>query len=139
MCDASCDGPQVQEGEWRRAAKAHHCYACHEAIRVGELHHVLSGVWEDGWESYRHCVRCWRMVCELGAITGEAVQLDLNCGEAFEGPEDDPMHELAFMTRAEMQEWAAVKRAKQDTDRAELRAFSRRMRAERAAEEHTDG
>jgi hypothetical protein len=76
------------------------------------------------------------MVCELGAITGEAVQLDLNCGEPFEGPEDDPLHALAFMTRAEMQEWAALKRAKQDKDRAEGREYARRRRAELAAEEN---
>ncbi len=106
MCDYDSDSPAAYWPRWRRARKEHLCCACAEQIKRGELYHYTSGIWDEP-DQFKHCARCWKMLCDLVELTASNVQLDLDCGEPFEASEDDPMHALAFMTRTEGQAYAA--------------------------------
>ena len=106
MCGLDPDVPSTFSTRWRRARKEHQCCACCETIRPNELYHYFSGVWDGQGDDFKHCARCWQMVCDLQALGAEAVDLTLNCGEAFEASDDHPMHGLAFVTRAEGQRFA---------------------------------
>lgn len=103
MCSLyDCDGAAFETRTWRRARKAHECYACDDPVRAGDRYHVTSSKDDGEIETYKHCARCWSMIEALWASGVEAVQWNLNCGETFEDPPDD-MAELAFLTPDEMQ------------------------------------
>lgn len=42
----------------RKARKAHRCYECDVIIQRGDLHVVISGVWDGGPESFDYCDSC---------------------------------------------------------------------------------
>ncbi len=76
-CDCSVDVDEpVRFVEHRivRARKQHECCECQEPIKVGERHHVESGVGYDGDHyRYRTCVTCMRIrehYCGGGWIWG---------------------------------------------------------------------
>ena len=109
MCDVDAL-PGTSARRWQRARKTHTCTACRETIRPGDLYHVLTGVWDGEWDSFKHCARCWKMIRALADLTGEAVDLELNCGETYEPVgDDDPLLALAFLTPDEAQVWAETR------------------------------
>lgn len=103
MCDLDLECADHSESVCRRARKEHKCCACGDTIPRGHKYHVekLIGVGSDaGVETYKHCVRC-SMMYELlrrTAQPGDLIDLTLDCGEVWDGPEDDPFQLLAFMT-----------------------------------------
>lgn len=44
----------------RRAAKAHHCEMCGAMIRVGDLHHVSTNLYDGRVYDWRECIWCHR-------------------------------------------------------------------------------
>jgi len=106
MCDF--DEPSVDLGrKWRKARKAHVCFACHEPISPGHYYHHSVMIFDGGIDVYKHCARCWMMIEALWAETGEAVEFGLDCGETWEDPPDD-VAALAFMTPEEAQQHALL-------------------------------
>ncbi len=108
MCDSWYDeGPSAWSESWRRARKSHKCCACHEAIPAGHRYHYASGIWDGRPGSFKHCARCWHLLCLLEERT-EGVALRLDCGELWRDNFRDPEPaELAFLTKDEAQELVA--------------------------------
>lgn len=55
----SCDQPKFASHTQPVARKQHVCIECKAHIPKGEKHHRVSGMWEDGLESFR-----WHQACE---------------------------------------------------------------------------
>lgn len=106
MCDAD-EAPSFYADEWRRARKRHTCCACDETIQKDHLYHYAKGLWDGYFATFKHCARCWRLFDNLNQRNPGEVQLGLDCGEEYEGPETDPMYVMAFMTPEEAQRYAA--------------------------------
>ena len=41
-----------------KARKGHKCVECHEIIKIGSLHEVVSGRWDTEMSRFRTCARC---------------------------------------------------------------------------------
>jgi hypothetical protein len=109
MINADEGAPEAWSERWRRARKEHRCCACRETIRAGDRYHYVSGIWEGGPASFKHCARCWAMFAELTERTrwGDSVALQLDCGQSWEdvftdAPPDE-IAALAFLTPDEAQ------------------------------------
>lgn len=106
MCDIfDCDRPSAYREVWRRARKEHRCEACYEPIRPGERYNYVSGVWDGEASAFKRCARCaftFKRLVDLAPV-GDVVALDLDCGEVYEG-DDQELLALAFMTPTEAQE-----------------------------------
>lgn len=102
MCDFNTEGPDAFTERWRTARAEHECCACRETIRVGDRYKHSSGVWDGNPASFKHCARCAEVLDILVRENPDGVDLELNCGEVYEG--DNPrMYELAFMTPEQAQ------------------------------------
>lgn len=55
-CDA--DAPRVYRESWPTARRNHKCCECGRTIAAGETYQHVSGLWENGFESYKTCERC---------------------------------------------------------------------------------
>jgi hypothetical protein len=53
-----CDSPQFLDFRNARAAKQHLCSLCHWEIAKGEVHEVVTGVWDDVWDRFRMHLDC---------------------------------------------------------------------------------
>lgn len=101
MCYADV-WPDFYRDDWRRARREHRCSVCGERMLPRHYYHVVSGKWEGEVRTYKHCARCWTLYERLSDDGCNDVDLELDCGETYEG--DDPeMHALAFVTREEAQ------------------------------------
>ena len=94
MCDSD-EAVEPLVSAFRRARKQHECFAHYTAIIY------------DGFEAFKHCLRCWAIGNAILEAGGESCQYDLHCGvsweEAFGGPPPDEIARLAFLTREEAQ------------------------------------
>ena len=63
--DYDGDAPTVYNERWVTARKVHTCYECGDPIPVGACHHVVTGLWEGQWETYRWCAACHEIVGEF--------------------------------------------------------------------------
>jgi len=72
-------------------------------------------MWDGYISSYKHCARCWRLFEFLNDHSDELVSIGLDCGEVFEGKEDDPAQWMAFMSTEESQAYAKRSQQKEDS------------------------
>jgi hypothetical protein len=106
---------KASKATWRQARKAHRCCACHEPIPAGHRYHYVSGIWDHGPDSFKHCARCWQLYEELLDRTqwGDVVDLFLDCGQSWEdvfsSAPPDEIAALAFLTPAEAQTTVGTK------------------------------
>jgi hypothetical protein len=107
MCDDWDDGdpPDVVVHEWRRARKAHLCFACREPIRAGDRYHLSRQLRDGRWDDWKHCARCWAMCEALWAKGVDTIDYRLDCGEVWESPPPE-IERLAFMLPREYEELA---------------------------------
>jgi len=110
MCGEPDEYAQCYGSKWRKARKAHKCLACREAIRAGDTYRYSSGVFDGSGFDHKHCVRCWRTIDMLDLITGESVDVELDCGQVYEG-DNAELIALAFMTPDEGQAFVAREKA----------------------------
>lgn len=108
MCEDASEFFDVQSSERVKARKAHVCCACSETIKPGHYYIRTFTVFEGAAESYKHCLRCDKMLEELFRVVDGhvAVAFELNCGELWEnnfGPVPDHVARLAFLTQEEAQ------------------------------------
>lgn len=110
MCEPDCDEySSVSTHRWQRSKVDRECCACNAtAIKRGDLYHVTASLYDGHWATYRHCARCWAIAEHLWETGVESVNIELDCGEPYEAPPDDPGHALAFMSDAEAQAWAST-------------------------------
>ena len=114
MCDWGLDGPKVFEEVARVARKEHICCACGETVRKGDQYIYSTGLWENGWEHFKHCLRCRAILNELYGVSDSPVDLTLSCGEDWQenfGDLPEYVAGLAFLTSDEAQEklrWKTV-------------------------------
>lgn len=101
MCDL-VNWPDFYSEKQQVARKGHNCYACHESIRSGDRYVRIVGVWEGQFDHFKHCLRCSAMMLELGQLTGEVVDIALDCGNDPLEPGTE-IDELAFISRDEAQ------------------------------------
>lgn len=61
MCGASI-APSAMTERTVKARKPHRCCECRCAIVIGEMHEVVSGIWDGEPERFRTCLPCveWR-------------------------------------------------------------------------------
>ncbi len=118
MCDYGYDDvSEVFVDQWVRARKPRKCCACDETIEARAIYHMHKVLCEGMWQRHDHCERCWSMCEALWRNNdGASIDLDLACGEVWESAPDD-VAELAFRTRAEMQERAEQQYADKRTRR----------------------
>ena len=55
MC---CELPVVFKDSETRARKVHRCCECDGRIEVGETYHLVKGLWDGMWSTYKVCVDC---------------------------------------------------------------------------------
>jgi len=87
MNNCNCDlfdyeTPSVYRDEIRRAKKPYRCCDCGTAIKPGELHQYIFGVWDGHASSHRMCSLCedMRRQCEFAcAPFGELVDAAYQC------------------------------------------------------------
>lgn len=64
-CDCSCEDydslPTISREEFPVARKVYKCCECGEDIQPGQKYHMVTGLWEDGWNTYRTCMVCYRI------------------------------------------------------------------------------
>lgn len=107
MCDIDGEPPELGgEMIWRRANKQHPCSACCDPIAPKEMYRLIRGRWDGDWETFKQCARCakiWDVLNSRRRCGEPGPQLDLGCGEVYEGSDLDW---LAFTTRDEGQQYA---------------------------------
>lgn len=96
---------RARTSEWIRARKEHQCCACLEPIKPGTVYHAYKSLFDSEWYRYAHCVRCWAICEALWANGAGSIDLELNCGEAWQNPPSE-VAALAFATPADMKEKA---------------------------------
>lgn len=107
MCGEPAEDVDFENRREVTARKPHACYGCHETIRIGDRYRRTVQCVDGAVSTYHHCLRCWRMLDALWAVTdGEPVRWDLNCGEVWENPPAE-VAALAFMLPDEAQGRAA--------------------------------
>lgn len=117
MCDVEGIPPDSEPLErWQKARKAHKCCACDEIIEPGHIYHVTSGRWEGEFDTYKHCARCYKTWTILVQESQEPVPFMLNCGEVYEGDNEELLR-LAFVTPHEGQAIAQLMKYEQDEQR----------------------
>lgn len=47
------------------ARKEHRCFECELAIAIGAKYERVTGLWEDGWQTYRFCLACSEIAREF--------------------------------------------------------------------------
>jgi len=62
MCDDADYSYSVQSERFPRARKEHRCYACREPIRIGDKYAYSVAIGQEGFDSYKHCLRCYTML-----------------------------------------------------------------------------
>ncbi len=55
------DSPRVSWGSHPTARKEHVCCECDSRISVGESYHLLRGIWDGDFETYKTCDICTRV------------------------------------------------------------------------------
>ncbi len=103
MCDVGYDESDVWVFEWTRARKEHPCCACAEPIKPGAIYHSYKSLSEGEWTRFIHCARCWSICEALWAVSPDAIDLELNCGEVWNEPPED-VAALAFVIPADLKE-----------------------------------
>jgi hypothetical protein len=105
----SCGDDNPAQGwtdKHRRARKDHRCDACCETIRRGDIYCYMTGIWEDGPEAWKYCLRC-EAVSNAISAHGEMPQMGLDCGhdwiEVFGAEPPPEVARLAFFTADEAQ------------------------------------
>jgi len=53
----SCDSG-TETNKIAKARKDYKCYECSRTIRKGEKYWYFAGHWQDGWQNFKHCLRC---------------------------------------------------------------------------------
>jgi hypothetical protein len=101
MCDVD-EGPEFYHESCHRAVKAHRCAACGEGVLAGERYVRIVGRWYGEFATYKQCLRCHEMMHALGQLTGERVDICLDCGEEALAPGSE-LEYLAFLSRGEIQ------------------------------------
>jgi len=112
MCDEADYSYAVQSERFPHARKEHHCYACSEPIRIGDKYAYSVAIGEEGFDSYKHCLRCLAILNAISLAHAKmgssvAIRWDLNCGENWLdaiGELPDEIARLAFLTRDEIQQ-----------------------------------
>lgn len=104
MCGDPDEYADVYHRRFRKARKPHRCYACRETIRAEDYYQYTSGVFDGRGFDYKHCIRCSRTLNLLDEITGEPADIDLNCGQVYDG-DNKELISMAFLTPDEGQEW----------------------------------
>ena len=51
-------GPLCSHEGIRKAIKIHKCCECYKTISPGEQYEYISGIWDDGPETYKTCLDC---------------------------------------------------------------------------------
>jgi hypothetical protein len=74
MCYCTDNTAKAYREVERKARKAHRCYECRAPIEIGETYTFISGIWDDGPESYRWCVSCTKLCAEANALDRETRQ-----------------------------------------------------------------
>ncbi len=95
MCDDDITSKNLQR-RYLVARKPHACYACGEAITAGSRYHFDVEICDGSLQSFKHCVRCWKMVEALWRTGIHWVDFSLACGEIW----DDPPPEVAALAFA---------------------------------------
>ena len=102
MCCLHGGYPDLYREETRRANREHRCCACRETIRRGDRYVVIAGKWDGEFQSFKQCLRCHVMMTGICDVTGDVVDIQLDCGaEPFEPGEAPQLEYLAFLTRDE--------------------------------------
>ena len=112
MCDDADYSYAVQSERFPRARKVHLCCACGESIRVGDKYAYSVAIGQEGFDSYKHCLRCYTMleaIQEAHSRNGSeiAIAWELNCGEDWTdaiGELPNEIARLAFLTHDEIQQ-----------------------------------
>ena len=73
--------PQYYQEHQRKSRKIHICDECGNEIPIGKMYLECSGIWDNGWETYRLCEQCEKA---LAFAMNEMHQCDLLQDE---GPE----------------------------------------------------
>lgn len=111
-CDAGDEYADVYHEELRRARKEHRCCACGETVRRGDRYRVTNIVYEGTVDTYKHCLRCFRILKLLASEhrkrdTEQVPEIELGCGhswqEVFEEEPPPEVARLAFLTADEAQ------------------------------------
>jgi hypothetical protein len=108
MCERAEEFFDVQNSVRRKARKEHPCCACSETIAVGHIYMRTFVVFDGRSDTYKHCLRCWKMLEALReSLPGDtAIAWELNCGEDWRntiGVLPDDVAALAFMTQSDAQ------------------------------------
>ena len=144
VCE-SYDGPTVFESVYRMArplrGKSYSCCECARTIKHGDWYRESRGLWEDTWDTFRMCLRCWTRReawaevedCQPVWGGGELAESILEC--FLEEPEQRPRYGAAFRkhrtlvagevaaleaARAERYRLAGVERERRKWERAHL-------------------
>lgn len=103
MCDVERAAGFYREVT-RRCRVPATCCACGEVIQKSDRYVAIAGKWYWGFESFKQCLRCHKMMRGLAGITGDCVDIQLDCdNDPLEPGAEPELDELAFMTRDEIQ------------------------------------
>ena len=82
------DGPAWQNDSTPRAKVRHVCCECGDAILPGEMYHKTVGKWEGGVDTYKTCLACDEIRCNLccDGWTYGALWEDAAASSLFEPP-----------------------------------------------------
>lgn len=100
--------PTVYEERERKARKEHHCDACGETIKPGQVYCNTFGVWDGNADTIKRCSRCdaiYEHLVDLRRDDSEyQIALKLDCGRSYEDEWGDmpiEAQELAFLLPGE--------------------------------------
>jgi hypothetical protein len=68
MCD---NIPKVFESSRVKARREHKCCECGTAIATGDIYERDSGLWDDGYETFKTCIACADLRQEIFARSDE--------------------------------------------------------------------
>ena len=63
MCDLEM--PEAYREKVRKAKKDHICSDCRGIIKCGETYNYISGIWDHTPASYKRCMDCEHLRCEI--------------------------------------------------------------------------
>lgn len=82
MCDL--ETPEFCEESRPKAAKEHRCCECRGTIYTGEIYHLLKGVWNGEFQTYKTCTDCRDLIDGVTESPDHPVGvMDLAIGEFF--------------------------------------------------------
>lgn len=84
-CDCSIDVdsfPDICNESIKTARKQHVCCECSRAIKPKEKYHIVTGLWEHEWSTFKTCLGCSRIrnhFCKYGFIFGNLAEQIEEC------------------------------------------------------------